>query len=448
MFRKYTFLPITLLIALVLYSPALAQDTFGSLFQDQSRGEVNIEHAVFAIADSDQMRLEVYYQVHNSSLTFEKEGDLYRATYDIKVIIMDRRGRHLKDEKREKTITVADKQEALSSKSYRTSQMNFVLDPGKYDVRFVFSDHLAKKGKNKTKEFQAKLKEVKKGNPKLSKILFAQAVGPLQENSDLFAKGDKTVIPSVSHYYGGGEDKDNILLYYLEIYPGSKGHAKATVQTLIRKRKGSMVYRDTLTSKLEQPFVRQLREISVAGFEPGEYEIEIELKGVRGKKYDKQKGKFHIRWNEESLLQHNFDILVSQLSLIASSKEISKLKAAKTLEEKKAALETFWKSKDPFPETPRNEFKTEFYGRVKLANANFGFLRRQGWETHRGQVLIKYGEPDQIEDYPFSLETYPLQIWHYYRKGRYRKFIFVDDGHDGDYRLQFPYDGIGTDPDF
>ena len=112
-----------------------------------------------------------------------------------------------------------------------------------------------------------------------------------------------------------------------------------------------MVYRDTLTSLLEKPFARQIREISVAGFEPGEYEIEIELKGARGKKYDKKKGRFHIRWNEESLLQHNYDVLVSQISLIASPKDVKELKKAKSLEEKKAALDSFWKLKDPFPET-------------------------------------------------------------------------------------------------
>ena len=83
-----------------------------------------------------------------------------------------------------------------------------------------------------------------------------------------------------------------------------------------------------------------------------------------------------------------------------------------------------------------------------MANANYGFLRRQGWETDRGRILVIYGVPDQIEDYPFALETYPSQVWHYYRKGRYRKFIFIDDNHDGDYRLQYPYDGLGINPDF
>lgn len=447
-FKKHTFLPLALLIALVLFSPVLAQRDYGSLFEDRSQREVKVDYAAFAIEDSRQMRLEVYYQVHNSSLAFKEDGDLFSASYDIKITVMDTRGRRLADEKREKTITVADKREALSATSYRTSQINFILDPGKYDVRFVLNDHNARKNNIKKKEFQAKLENVNKGNPKLSNILFAQAVGPLQDNSDLFAKGDKVVIPSVSHYYGGGEDKDNKLLYYLEIYPGSKGQVKATVQTLIRKRKGKMVYRDTLTSLLEKPFARQIREISVAGFEPGEYEIEIVLKGARGKKYDKKKGKFHIRWNEESLLQHNYDVLVSQISLIASPKDVKELKKAKTLEEKMAALESFWKLKDPFPETSRNEFRAEFYRRVRLANANYGYLRRLGWETDRGRVLIRYGIPDQIEDFPFALETYPSQIWHYYRKGRYRKFIFVDDSHDGDYRLQFPYDGIGSDPGY
>ena len=36
----------------------------------------------------------------------------------------------------------------------------------------------------------------------------------------------------------------------------------------------------------------------------------------------------------------------------------------------------------------------------------------------------------------------PYQIWYYYSSGRYRKFLFVDENQDGDYRLQFPYDGI------
>ncbi len=442
-FKKHTFLPLALLIAIFPIFSVLSQGDYGSLFLDKNQREIEVDYAAFAIEDSRQMRLEVYYQIHNSSLAFKEDGDLFVASYDIKITVMDKRGRRLKVEKREKTITVADKREALSGSSYRTSQINFVLDPGKYDVRFVLNDHHAKKSNIKTKEFKAKLKDVSKGKPKLSKILFAQAVGPLQDNSDLFANGDKVVIPSVTHYYGGGEDKDNKLLYYLEIYPGSEGQAKATVQTLIRKRKGKMVYRDTLTSLLEKPIARQIREISVEGFEPGEYEIEIELKGARGKKFDKTKGKFHIRWDEKSLLQHNYDVLLNQIALIASPKDVKELKKAKSLEEKKAALDTFWKSKDPFPETSRNEFRADFYNRVRLANANYGYLRRQGWETDRGRILVRYGIPDQIEDYPFALDAYPSQIWHYYRKGRYRRFIFVDDSHDGDYRLQYPYDGLG-----
>lgn len=47
-----------------------------------------------------------------------------------------------------------------------------------------------------------------------------------------------------------------------------------------------------------------------------------------------------------------------------------------------------------------------------------------------------------------SPDALPYQIWHYYREGAYRRFTFVDENEDGDYRLQFPYDGLNQRPDF
>ncbi|MGH8016129.1 MAG: GWxTD domain-containing protein, partial [Candidatus Zixiibacteriota bacterium] len=240
------------------------------------------------------------------------------------------------------------------------------------------------------------------------------------------------------------------LLYYLEVYPGDEGPEKVTVQTLIRKRKGEMVYRDTLSSDLTDLTVRQLREISIARFAPGEYELEVEIQGRRGKKLDESKSNFEIKWTEESLLEHNWDLIVKQISLIAEGTELKALEKAKTIDERRQALKDYWEEKDPFPETPRNELKVEFYRRISFANENFGYLGRPGWETDRGRVLVRYGVPDQVDDYPFSLDSYPYQEWYYYKLigGRYRKFTFVDDNHDGDYRLVYPYDGLWQKPDF
>ena len=75
-------------------------------------------------------------------------------------------------------------------------------------------------------------------------------------------------------------------------------------------------------------------------------------------------------------------------------------------------------------------------------------MGRDGWRSDRGKIYIQYGEPDQIDDYPVAINGKPFQEWHYYRHGSYRKFVFVDEYEDGDYRLQYPYDGLYQRPDF
>lgn len=93
-------------------------------------------------------------------------------------------------------------------------------------------------------------------------------------------------------------------------------------------------------------------------------------------------------------------------------------------------IEQFWRRRDPDPGNLFNEFKEEHYRRVQYANERFtaGVV---GWRTDRGMIYIKYGRPDDIQDYPAG-STYvrprhegggttlvnPFQIWRYnYIKG-------------------------------
>lgn len=87
-------------------------------------------------------------------------------------------------------------------------------------------------------------------------------------------------------------------------------------------------------------------------------------------------------------------------------------------------LRKFWKSKDPTPTTERNEFKEEHEKRVEYAKTNFGsgFTMRP-WDN-RGEVYIKYGEPDERELGTYTSTSDDLvrldnadkgEIWHYYQ---------------------------------
>jgi hypothetical protein len=69
-------------------------------------------------------------------------------------------------------------------------------------------------------------------------------------------------------------------------------------------------------------------------------------------------------------------------------------------------------------------------------------MKKEGWKTTRGMIYIMYGEPDELEDYPFELSRKPYQVWLYYRLSPPRKFLFIDEWGTGDYELQPPYNGL------
>ena len=119
------------------------------------------------------------------------------------------------------------------------------------------------------------------------------------------------------------------------------------------------------------------------------------------------------------------------------------MKEAETPEERYELWREYWLELDPTPGTSDNETKDGYYTKIEYANQNFSLLRREGWRTDRGMILITYGVPDQIEDFPFEINTKAHQVWYYYRSASHvREFLFIDEYGTNDYVLQFPYDGI------
>ena len=103
------------------------------------------------------------------------------------------------------------------------------------------------------------------------------------------------------------------------------------------------------------------------------------------------------------------------------------------LKEKQEFFLRFWKSRDPNPNTKKNELMDEYFKRINYANANFSSLSTNGWLTDRGRILIKFGQPDDIERHPFELESRPYEIWRYYTLRKV--FLFEDYTGFGDFRL-------------
>jgi len=82
-------------------------------------------------------------------------------------------------------------------------------------------------------------------------------------------------------------------------------------------------------------------------------------------------------------------------------------------------LGLFWKRRDPTPTTPDNEFLTQFEERVDYALTRFPVRSQPEPWDRRGEVYIRFGQPDDIVDSTF--DAY-YEKWYYF--GLNLKFMF------------------------
>jgi GWxTD domain-containing protein len=67
------------------------------------------------------------------------------------------------------------------------------------------------------------------------------------------------------------------------------------------------------------------------------------------------------------------------------------------------------------PEKNWNEYKRK----LKYVQRQYGARSTRGYNTDRGRIYLKYGMPNSINDKPNSSNSYPYQVWHYYRAGKF-----------------------------
>jgi GWxTD domain-containing protein len=129
---------------------------------------------------------------------------------------------------------------------------------------------------------------------------------------------------------------------------------------------------------------------------------------------------------------------------IITQKERDVFFQLETDREREMFIEAFWKTRDPVPETPENEFRDEHYERIAYANKHHGRgTPTPGWRTERGRIYIILGEPNVIERYENYTEVYPTIIWFYQGMVQFGlpdsfSVVFIKKYGAGDYELYSP----------
>lgn len=137
--------------------------------------------------------------------------------------------------------------------------------------------------------------------------------------------------------------------------------------------------------------------------------------------------------------------LEERVRFIISSNEKKQFLALESTKARDRFIETFWKRRDPTPQTFTNESRAEHQLRLEASDRLFTLTKSRGGRvTDRGRIYQLLGPPQSREDYTRAgNRLYPLELWHY--SGMTEPFlpesfylIFFREGGFGDYRLWSP----------
>jgi len=137
----------------------------------------------------------------------------------------------------------------------------------------------------------------------------------------------------------------------------------------------------------------------------------------------------------------NFDEVVDFLRYIAYPDELDSLRAGSPAE-RRERWEEFWDRRDPLPVTDANEYRDEFFQRVRYATEAFREPGgRAGWDTDRGEVYIVMGPPDQALERYIGVSNISgdpnAEEWLYASApGGRLNLLFLDRGGFGRYELE------------
>lgn len=370
-----------------------------------------------ASSETGKIKLNTHIMIPSFSLQFVKKNGGFESNFEARISLLDEDGQQIDHTSIQETLNAPDYLETVSKSNWFFIEHDFVVDPGKYTiVSEVLDIDTRNSGVREKKVDLAKYRDELNLFPPLVLINYT---GSWQGGEKLMASYQNEIkfaqpfIPiKITGNVSAGE-------YSLKIdLKTSDGEPISSI--------------DTVFTTSENIFNHQL-------ILPVE-----EMHGLRAKLYVilKQKGQsekqtIELKIKRPGVSSHISDVeeAMDQMRYILTSDERSQLSKVKK-KDREDLFYTFWKKRDPTPETATNELMEQYYSRVRYAIEHFTSFT-PGWRTDMGMIYILFGPPDDIERIFMSSDRNANQTWHYYRINR--SFTFFDENGFGDYRLTTPY---------
>lgn len=337
----------------------------------------------------------------------------------------------------------------------------FALVPGEYDLKIAIND-VNDPARLNFYESHIKLAKYEDEKLQMSDIEFAYQIDKVKNyteniNQD-FVKSDLYFIPNPSCEIFGVSPE---IQTYTEIYNYRplKYDSVEFVYTLYNSLKARVLQ----SNHIRKPASPEFYDINLAVADTvpsGTYYMNISAKCIKKNKVidscSSEKKLFLINPQRKPELNNYFsedqayersefatftneqcDLEFRQVKIIASNAEREIWNKLNDYEAKRKYLFAFWNNRrakdDGFANTQREDFRKLIEYCNKNYNEGGG---RDGWDTDKGRITLKYGQPTTKDIYPAKDGNKPYEAWYYDAvggSGAY--FYFVDVSMNGRYKL-------------
>jgi GWxTD domain-containing protein len=375
----------------------------------------------FASAFRDTTLVLVSISIPNRALTFTREGDRYRAPYEVK-LSLNRGDIEAASVNAMEIVRVGSFREVNRTDESIIFQHYFHVPPGTYAISATVRDVGGSRGATQ----QAAITVPALGTGRLSTpVVVYEATGryTLDSAPGLLAS------PRSSAVFG----RDSTVAIYVEAY--GQG-ARLPVDFVVRNDKGAQLLRDSVTLARRGALFSGVVSVPISTVGVGIAQVFF----TRRDAPDSVKAPLFVSFGEDIPLM-SFEDMLGYLRYFANPGRLSALRNA-PLEKRATVWAEFLRATDPIPETPINEDMQAYFSRIQVANAQFKMDRNPGWLSDRGMVFVALGEPDQILERNVNQtisttqmgSTTRLQIWQY--RNYSSQLVFYEE--TGRWRLTRP----------
>ena len=415
----------------------------------QKKLNVDIDYSRFRFDDSTGY-LEIYYGFHQNDLTPIVANNKFLVNGIINVVIKEKEtGKQIVD-KSWQVINDLDSNSEQSNKNLN-GVISFQLYFDTYDC-FIKASDANESSVLDTTSFSVKISPLPDKRISMSDIELSSSVTDTYKKSNsFFIKNNYEVIPNPGLVYG---ENLPVLYFYYELYNLIKFTQTDFLKVIYKLYdfKNQTVYEKTKYVSTKNQSIPEVGAINILKFPSGAYSLQIDVQDTVSNNYVYNNKKFFIynpsvKDTSHQVTQYS-KILSTEFSFmsgeeldeyfkygkyIASNAEINEWNNLKTDAGKQQFLKKFWNNKNK--EYGSDNFQSEYFKRIEIANQNYSTFQKKGWLTDRGRVYLKYGKPDEIERNPAQSDRRPFEIWHYYSIEGGVIFIFAELEGFGDYTL-------------